>query len=71
MIWHSTSKEDVLSGLGVDEKIGLANGVVDERTKKYGKNIITKSNKVSFMKRFLNQLKDKTFVHHLENVDKF
>ena len=62
MIWHSTSKEDVLSGLGVDEKIGLANGVVDERTKKYGKNIITKSNKVSFMKRFLNQLKDKTLI---------
>ena len=62
MIWHSTSKEEILKELDVDAKIGLANGVVDERTKKYGKNIITRTNKISFMKRFLNQLKDKTLI---------
>lgn len=62
MIWHSTPKLDVLNELNVDDKIGLANGVVDEKLKKYGKNIVTKTEKSSFLKRFLNQLRDKTLI---------
>jgi len=59
MIWHSSEINDVLNELQVDPENGLANGVVDLRLEKYGKNRIKSIEKPSFKKHFLNQLNDK------------
>lgn len=55
MIWHSSSKEDVLNHYSVDAEYGLANGAVEEKQEIYGKNIVSKIDKPSFIKRFLNE----------------
>ncbi len=62
MIWHSTPTAEVLEELSVDDKIGLANGIVDERLKEYGKNIVTKAENPSFLKYFADQLKSKIVI---------
>ena len=62
MIWHSTPTQEVLKELNVDDKTGLANGVVDERLEYYGKNLITKIERPSFIERFFAQLKGKTVI---------
>lgn len=59
MIWHSSQIEDVLNQLSVDDKKGLANGVVDMRTLIYGKNTIRNIEKPSYKKCFISQLKNK------------
>ena len=59
MIWHSSEITDVLNQLEVDDKKGLANGVVDIRTEIYGKNTIKNIEKPSFKKRLLKQLNSK------------
>ena len=59
MIWHSSDKSDVLKELSVDESKGLANGVADLRAEEFGKNLIGKTDKVSFGKIFLSGLKSK------------
>ena len=62
MIWHSTQSGDVLSELSVDGNNGLPNGVAAERLENYGKNVITRSDRISFLQRFLFQLKSKTVI---------
>ena len=62
MIWHNSTAEAVLKELDVDQKTGLANGIADERLNNYGKNVITKSEKPTFLKRFLSQLSSKVVV---------
>ena len=62
MIWHNSTAEAVLKELDVDQKTGLANGIADERLNNYGKNVITKSEKPNFLKRFLSQLSSKVVV---------
>lgn len=62
MIWHSTTASEVLSELNVDDKTGLANGMVDERIKEYGRNVITKTERPTFMQRFFSQLKSKLVI---------
>lgn len=62
MIWHNATAEAVLKELDVDQKTGLANGIADERLNNYGKNVITKSEKPNFLKRFLSQLSSKVVV---------
>lgn len=62
MIWHSTSIEEVLAELSVNEASGLANGVAGERLEAYGKNEIKTAPKVSLLKRFVAQLKSKTLI---------
>ena len=52
MIWHSSSKEDVLNHYSVDAAFGLANGAATEKQEIYGKNIITEIEKPSLVKRF-------------------
>ncbi len=62
MIWHSTPHEEVVAELSVDHKTGLSNGTADERLSDYGKNVITKNERVSFMQRFLSQLNSKIVI---------
>jgi len=62
MIWHSTPQEEVLKELGVDAKNGLANGVVDERIFDYGRNIVTKNDRITLMQHFFSQLKSKIVI---------
>ena len=62
MIWHSASPQEVLTELNVNEKEGLANGVVDERLAYNGQNVISNIERPKFISRFLNQFKNKTVV---------
>ncbi len=62
MIWHNAKPEEVLNELSVDDKIGLANGVADERLNYYGANVVSNFEKPSFFKLFINQLKQKIVV---------
>lgn len=55
MIWHSSSKEDVLNHYSVDAAFGLANGSVEEKQEIYGKNVVTKNEKPSLIKRFFGE----------------
>ncbi len=55
MIWHSSSKEDVLNHYSVDEAFGLANGAAIEKQEIYGKNIVSQNEKPSFIKRFFGE----------------
>lgn len=58
MIWHGVSCEEVLNELSVDSNKGLANGVADDRIGIYGKNAIRSIENPSFLKIFLNSLKN-------------
>lgn len=62
MIWHNAKPEEVLNELQVDDKIGLANGVADERLNEYGQNVVSNLEKPKFINLFLNQLKNKTVI---------
>ncbi len=55
MIWHSSSKEDVLNHYSVDDAFGLANGSVEEKQEIYGKNIAGKIERPSIIKRFFGE----------------
>lgn len=62
MIWHSSSPNEVLSELVVDDKKGLSNGEADERLEIYGRNVITKIERPTFWQHFLAQFKSKTVI---------
>lgn len=62
MIWHSATINEVVNELKTNVDTGLLNGVADERFKNNGKNIIANTEKVSLLKRFLDQLKSKTLI---------
>lgn len=55
MIWHSSSKEDVLNHYSVDAEFGLANASVTEKQEIYGKNFIGQNERVSIVKRFFSE----------------
>lgn len=55
MIWHSSSKEDVLNHYSVDAAYGLANGVATEKQEIYGKNMPKQIQKSSLIKRFFGE----------------
>ena len=55
MIWHSSSKEDVLNHYSVDAAFGLANGAATEKQEIYGKNIVGKTGKTSLIKRVFGE----------------
>lgn len=62
MIWHNAQPQEVLKELQVDDKLGLANGVADERLSIYGQNVVSNIKKPTFLKLFLSQLKNKTVI---------
>lgn len=62
MIWHSTDTSEVLNELQVDGEKGLANGMADLRLERYGENVITKTQKPTYLKRFLGQLRSKIVI---------
>lgn len=62
MIWHSSERSAVLTELEVDGKKGLPNGVADMRLEKYGHNVISDSEKPTYLKRFAAQLSSKTVI---------
>ena len=62
MIWHSADYNSVLEELKVDSKIGLANGVAEERLEEYGRNVVSKIERPSFLDRFLEQFKSKLVI---------
>ena len=62
MIWHSASVQEVLNELQVNDKEGLANGVVDNRLEDYGQNVISNIEKPKFINRFLSQFKSKIVI---------
>lgn len=55
MIWHSSSKEEVLNHYSVDPLFGLANGVATEKQEIYGKNVIGNKDKPSLISRFFGE----------------
>lgn len=55
MIWHSSSKEEVLNHYNVDQAFGLSNGVAEEKQEIYGKNMISGGEKPSIVKRFFGE----------------
>ncbi len=62
MIWHSSTAEEVLKELQVDDKEGLANGVVDLRLEDFDQNVISRIERPSFLSCFINQLKSKLVI---------
>lgn len=58
MIWHSSKLTDVISKLNTDPKIGLTAEEAQRRLDKYGENRLSAQKKVTFLSRFLLQLKD-------------
>ncbi len=62
MIWHSASLNEVLQELNTHVDTGLANGEAAQRLEIYGKNQLKSSDKISILKRFLEQFKSKTLV---------
>ncbi len=67
MIWHSSDINSVVNELESNSENGLANGVVDLRLKKYGKNAIKNIEKPSYKKHFLSELNNK-FVYALSII---
>ena len=62
MIWHSADYNSVLEELSVDSKIGLANGVADDRLEQFGRNVVSKIERPTFTQRFLAQFKSKLVI---------
>lgn len=62
MIWHSTSSNEVLNELQVDDKRGLTNGDVEIRLDRYGKNIISKIEVPTFLQRLKQQFKSRLII---------
>lgn len=62
MIWHSTSSNEVLNELQVDDKRGLSNGEVELRLDRYGKNVISKIEVPTFLQRLKEQLKSRVVI---------
>lgn len=62
MIWHSSTSDEVLKELQVNDKEGLSNGVVDIRLEDYDQNVISRVERPKFMSYFLNQLKSKLVI---------
>ena len=60
MIWHSSDIESVSKELCVDINSGLPNGVAYQRLQEYGKNQITKTKQIGFLRHFLSQLNQKS-----------
>ncbi|RPA67096.1 cation-transporting P-type ATPase [Cyclobacteriaceae bacterium YHN15] len=53
--WHSIEASEVLQILGVSTETGLSSAEVEEKTRKYGKNKLTKKKRQSAFLRFLLQ----------------
>lgn len=62
MIWHSSTADEVLKHFNVDDKKGLANGECEEKLEIYGQNVISNTNKITFLQRFLKQLNNKMVI---------
>ncbi len=62
MIWHSSTPQEVLSELVVDDKKGLSNGEAASRLELYGQNVISKIERPTFFQHFLAQFKNKTVI---------
>ncbi|MEE1074499.1 MAG: HAD-IC family P-type ATPase, partial [Acutalibacteraceae bacterium] len=62
MIWHSSSSEEVLKELQVDDKEGLANGIADMRLEDSGQNVISRIERPKFSSYFLAQMKSKLVI---------
>ncbi len=54
-MYHARSAEDVLKSLDVDRDKGLSHAEINQRTLKYGKNILEEKAKISPWKIFLSQ----------------
>ncbi len=52
MIFHSSSKEEILNYYNVNADYGFTNGEVAEKQEIYGKNIVAAKEKTSLLKRF-------------------
>lgn len=57
-MWQTLRKDEVLRGLGTDEKLGLSDEEVKKRQEKYGKNKLEEKKKESFLIKFLKQFND-------------
>ena len=62
MIWHSSTAEEVLNELQVDDKTGLANGVADMRLEDYDQNVISRIERPKFLSYFAKQMKSKLVI---------
>lgn len=58
MIWHNSSINDALSGLGTDGKNGLSSDTVSQRLAKYGLNQLEEKKKKGIVARYIDQFKD-------------
>lgn len=62
MIWHSTSSNEVLNELQVDDKKGLSNGEVEIRLDRFGKNVVSQVEIPTFLERFKQQFKSRIVI---------
>lgn len=62
MIWHSSTVEEVLNELDVNDKEGLKNGIADMRLEDYDMNVISRVEPPKFSKYFFSQLKSKLVI---------
>ena len=58
MIWHSNSRQSVLSELQVDPATGLSSDTAAQRLEEYGENRIQEKKPLTFFQRLGKQLKD-------------
>lgn len=58
MVWHNSSINDALMGLGTDGKNGLSSDTVAQRLAKYGLNQLEEKKKKGIVARYIDQLKD-------------
>ena len=57
-MWQTLRKDEVLTNLGTNEKIGLSQEVVKEKQEKEGKNKLEEKKKESFLLKFIKQFND-------------
>ncbi|MBQ6847743.1 MAG: cation-translocating P-type ATPase [Clostridia bacterium] len=62
MIWHSSQANEVLKHFNVDDKKGMLNSECEEKLEIYGQNVISKLEKPTLFRRFLNQLYNKMVI---------
>ena len=58
LIWYSSPQEQILRELNADLNMGLAEKDANERLKTYGYNKLNEKPPRSFLRRFLDQMKD-------------
>jgi Ca2+-transporting ATPase len=58
MIWHSHESQEVLKELQADPAVGLSSATAEARLLEYGENRLQDQKQLTFIQRFILQMKD-------------